>query len=160
MKKQTKFLDNFPVGRMISATKTSPKNNICVFNANICTKSKGKIWYGDLNITTEQVALQEYANEVGETIYVLREKDARFTTENKPVFENAVATFEPKRKILLDDVVEVRTVVKNASFIVGLLSLLSLYLNYLDKVIIIDPVISMLLIISSIGFYLMSIAKS
>ena len=89
----TKF---FTFGRMTSGTKTAPKGHTCVFNANICTKTYGKIWFGDLNLTTDADRLKELASMVGEEIYVLREHDARFENEVKPKFENAVATYEAK----------------------------------------------------------------
>ena len=72
-------------GRMISAHKTSPPGHFCVWNANIVTKSSGKLWFGDLNITKEGSLLKEIAAEVGETLYVLRESDCRFGTEADPI---------------------------------------------------------------------------
>jgi hypothetical protein len=85
----------FYTGRMISASKTAPKGHICVFNANICTKTKGKIWFGDLDLTADVEKLKGLATKEGETIFILREKDARFQNETKPLFENAVAEFDP-----------------------------------------------------------------
>lgn len=82
-------------GRMISGSKTAPKGHVCVFNANVCIKSKGKIWFGDLDLTTDAAELERLAAEKGETIYILREKDARFMNEVKPLYENAVATIKP-----------------------------------------------------------------
>jgi hypothetical protein len=78
-------------GRMISGNKTGPKGHVCVFNANVCIKSKGKIWFGDLDLTSDLPDLQQLAAELGETVYVLREKDARFQNESNPCYENAVA---------------------------------------------------------------------
>jgi hypothetical protein len=72
-------------GRMISSNKTSPKGHLCVWNANIVSKSSGKIWFGDLNITKEGNVLKEIAKEIGETLYILHEKDCRFDTENDPI---------------------------------------------------------------------------
>lgn len=85
------------MGRMISGSKTAPKGHICVFNANLCTKA-GKFWFGDLDLTEDKDKLQVLADEKGETIYVLREKDARFQNEAKPLLENAVAVIEPNRE--------------------------------------------------------------
>lgn len=94
----------FSMGRMISGSKTSPKGHICVFNANICVKSKGKIWYGDIDITADADRLKEYAAHVGEDIFILREKDARFANEAKPKYENAVAIVRPDGTLsILDD---------------------------------------------------------
>ena len=72
-------------GRMISAHKSSPKGQVCVWNANIVSKSSGKVWFGDLNITKEGNLLKEIASEIGETLYVLRERDCRFRTEADPI---------------------------------------------------------------------------
>jgi hypothetical protein len=83
-------------GRMISGTKTAPKGHVCVFNANLCTRSAGKIWFGDIDLTSDKPDLQRLADEKGEAIYVLREMDARFMNEASPKFENAVAVIEPK----------------------------------------------------------------
>lgn len=72
-------------GRMISYSKLSPPGEKCVFNANIITKSNGKVWYGDINLTKEGKLLKEVADYIGEPLYVLRESDCRFRTENDPV---------------------------------------------------------------------------
>lgn len=72
-------------GRIIAAHKTSPRGQVCVWNANIITKSSGKLWFGDLNITKEGSLLKEIAVEIGETLYVLRESDCRFGTEKDPI---------------------------------------------------------------------------
>lgn len=87
--------DFLPIGRMISGTKTAPKGHVCVFNGNICIKSKGKIWFGDLDLTRDAQKLSELAKAKGETLYILKEKDARFKNEAAPLYENAVATVSP-----------------------------------------------------------------
>ena len=43
----------FRSGRMISSTKTCQTGHLCVFNANILTRDRGKIWFGDLDLTTD-----------------------------------------------------------------------------------------------------------
>ena len=83
-------------GRMISGIKKAPKGHVCVFNANVCIKSAGKIWFGDLDLTTDVNDLARLATEKGETVCVLRERDARFTTESAPLFDKAVATISPE----------------------------------------------------------------
>jgi hypothetical protein len=80
----------FP-GRMLSMTKHSPEGHVCVWNANVCTKSKGKIWYGDIDLTDDADDLRNLATSEGEDVYVLREMDGRFYNEQNPKFENAVA---------------------------------------------------------------------
>ena len=76
------------LARMVSFSKSEYRRanpaNIVVFNANIFTESKGKVWWGDLDVTVSKEALQAVANEIGETIYVLREHDGRFENENLP----------------------------------------------------------------------------
>jgi len=81
-------------GRMISGNKRGPEGHYCVFNANVCIKSKGKIWFGDLDLTSDMPDLERLANEVGESVYVLYEMDARFQNESSPLYENAVAVIE------------------------------------------------------------------
>jgi len=87
-------------GRLISSSKSVYVNKFpdhtVVFNANICT-ANNKIWFGDLNITIDSNKLQNLAEEVGETIYILREHDARFYSENNPRLAKAVAIFSPER---------------------------------------------------------------
>jgi hypothetical protein len=80
-------------GRMISSSKTCPKGHTCVFNANVLTRSAGKIWFGDLDLTADAAELTRLARERGEDVYVLKEKDARFATEAAPAWEKAVALF-------------------------------------------------------------------
>jgi hypothetical protein len=82
-------------GRMISFSKKEPKGHICLFNANVCIKSAGKIWFGDLDLMADAKELARLAKEKGETVYVLRERDARFQNEKSPIFENARATISP-----------------------------------------------------------------
>lgn len=78
-------------GRMISGSKQAPKGHVCVFNANLCTKSGGKFWFGDVDITADADDLKRIAAEKGEDVFILRERDARFDNEAKPLLENAVA---------------------------------------------------------------------
>ena len=73
------FEDNgLYMGRTISGGKTAPKGHIAVWNGNIITKKRGKIWYGDLNLTKEVDQLKTIAKTLGEDLYILTEHDARF----------------------------------------------------------------------------------
>ena len=72
-------------GRMISGGKKAPEGHKCVWNANIVTESKGKVWWGDVDITKDAPKLKAIAAEAGETLYVLREMDCRFNTEKDSV---------------------------------------------------------------------------
>ncbi len=82
-------------GRLISSSKgayarTHP-NNIVVFNANLCTVNRGKIWYGDIDVTNDEEMLVKFAAFLGEDIYILREMDGRFSNEAEPKLDRAVA---------------------------------------------------------------------
>jgi hypothetical protein len=89
-------------GRMISGNKRGPDGHICVFNANVCTRGRGKIWFGDIDLTVDAEDLKALAAEQNDTVYVLREHDARFVTESNPRFDWAVAVVEPNGEIIID----------------------------------------------------------
>lgn len=86
-------------GRMISYSKSGYRdrnpNNLVIFNANVCTKKEGKIWYGDLDITIDQKKLSQLAKEIGQDLHVLYEMDGRFENEESPKIEESVLTFSP-----------------------------------------------------------------
>lgn len=90
-------------GRMMSASKTGPKGHVCVWNANVLSKTRGKFWFGDLDLTSDAAEMRTLASKEGEPIYVLREKDARFATEADPNWGNAVAIVYPDGKMEIDD---------------------------------------------------------
>lgn len=80
-------------GGMICGSKSGygqmyPKN-VAIFNANVVT-AKGKVWYGDFDLTLSEEKLVELAKKSGETIYLLYESDARFENEDSPRLERAV----------------------------------------------------------------------
>lgn len=85
-------------GRMISGSKSaysdSHKQNVPIFNANLCTKNRGKIWFEDLDLTLDKDKLAILAIEINEDVYVLRELDARFENAESPKFEEAVVVFK------------------------------------------------------------------
>jgi hypothetical protein len=83
-----------PVGRMISSSKVAPKGHLCIWNGNIIVEGK-KIWYGDLDLTKQAKELKAAAKEIGKPLYILREHDARFDNEAKPLIENAVEVIKP-----------------------------------------------------------------
>jgi len=78
---------NLPMGRMLSFSKSEYRSvnprSICYFNANIVTARDGKLWYGDLDLTKDALALKTVAEQLGEIIYVLKEMDCRFEDEGK-----------------------------------------------------------------------------
>jgi hypothetical protein len=78
--------EGFTPGRMISMSKSSyrekfPENEV-YFNANIFVLKKGKVWYGDLDLTREIEVLKRIASNSGTDLYVLKESDGRFQNEN------------------------------------------------------------------------------
>ena len=87
-------------GRMISASKITPEDHVCIFNANVCSKSRGKFWFGDLDLTDDADDLRKLAADQGETIYILRERDARFDTETAPLFEKSGARISPDGRLI------------------------------------------------------------
>jgi hypothetical protein len=77
----------FIMGRMISGSKSGymeqhPENKV-IFNANIVIPSRGKIWYGDIDLSLDAVELMSVAKHLGEPMYILIEMDARFENENQ-----------------------------------------------------------------------------
>ena len=72
-------------GRMISHSKSGYMdrfpNNEVYFNANIFVLGEGKIWYGDIDITKEKEQLENVAREIGKDLFILREMDGRFGSE-------------------------------------------------------------------------------
>jgi len=88
-------------GRILAASKsgytTKYPKRVVAFNGNVCTKEHGKIWYGDVDTTKDKKALKALAKDLGCVVYVLREMDARFSTEGAPLFERAIFTTEDAR---------------------------------------------------------------
>ena len=58
-----------------------------VFNSVVFTKEDGKVWQGDLDLTLDGDTLKKIAEEIGKTLYVVREMDGRFGAENLPIKE-------------------------------------------------------------------------
>lgn len=77
------------MGRMIGGSKSGYLNqhpeDLVIFNANVITKLRKKIWYGDLNVTLDFDNLKNVADKLGEDLYILSEHDARFGSENEPI---------------------------------------------------------------------------
>ena len=81
--------NNLQMGRMIASSKSSycqeHQGELVIFNANIITETRGKIWYGDVNINLDFDNLKNVADKIGEDLYILLEGDARFGYENQPI---------------------------------------------------------------------------
>jgi len=77
------------MGRMIAANKSDyckeHQGDLVIFNANIITKTHGKVWYGDLNINEDFDNLKNVADQLNEDLYILVEGEARFGYENRPI---------------------------------------------------------------------------
>jgi len=82
-------------GRMLSAGKIQREGQDVVWNGNVCVKSLGKIWFGDIDLIGSNDDLTQLATKLGEPVYVLREMDARFNNEKKPLYDQARAVFHP-----------------------------------------------------------------
>lgn len=72
--------------RMITSSRAAyvsqfPKN-VVAFDGSICTKSKGNIWNGDLDLTRDHHRLQQIATELGEDLYIFNERDYVAEKEN------------------------------------------------------------------------------
>lgn len=95
-----------PSGRMISLSKFGYREahpeNVAIFNANVCTE-RGKLWHGDLDLTLDEALLVETAARLGERLYVLYERDARFANEQRPLLDKAVATIDPDGTTTFDE---------------------------------------------------------
>lgn len=72
-------------GRMISGSKSGymreHPDNLISFNANIVIETRGKIWHGDLDVTSDYENLEKVAETLEEPLYILREHDGRFENE-------------------------------------------------------------------------------
>lgn len=90
-------------GRMLSGIKQAPEGHMCVWNSNLCVKSRGKVWFGDLDLTDDVADLKEFAAQLGEPLYVLREYDARFDNEKMPQFQHAVAIIQPTGEMVVNE---------------------------------------------------------
>lgn len=92
------------VGRMVGGSKSvylydNPKN-LVVFNANVCIRSAGKIWYGDIDVTNDIGALKELAKKLNQTVYVLYEMAARFENEKDPRYSDFAVTVSADETIV------------------------------------------------------------
>ena len=111
--------NEFPFGDMLGGQKwqysESFPNHLVIFNANVLTKSHGKVWYGDLDVSISHVRLKKIAEQVGEPLYVLHEMAARFGEENKPIDKLlAAAVWDTTQSIIfLNEYREARDAVRS-----------------------------------------------
>lgn len=84
-------------GRMIASSKSSyvhaHPEHVVVFNANVCVEPGWKVWYGDLDLTVDELRLHELAFLVERKVYVLYERDGRFQgRDENPLIDRALYT--------------------------------------------------------------------
>jgi hypothetical protein len=65
-----------------------------VFNSNVIIAGK-KVWYGDFDLTIDEVKLVTLAQQLGEIVYLLYERDARFQYEDDPQVDRAIYSVTP-----------------------------------------------------------------
>lgn len=88
-------------GKMISGSKSGyyerNPGHLAIFNANVVVMESrpNKLWYGDLDLTLSLDKLKELSASIGQEIRVLREMDARFENEEKPLVQKFVLKVEP-----------------------------------------------------------------
>jgi hypothetical protein len=75
-------------GRMISGSKTGYRraypDNVVVFNAALADAGGRDLWRGDLDLTLDEPKLVALAADLGTTIHVLYESDARLIGRSEP----------------------------------------------------------------------------
>lgn len=85
-------------GRMISYSKSGYRerhpDHVAIFNANVCV-ARGKVWWGDVDLTIDEPVLATLASRVAETVYLLYESHARFEHEAHPLLDRAVYSVTP-----------------------------------------------------------------
>ncbi len=76
-------------GQIISGSKSyyhqSHPTHVYIANSNICTKKHKKVWFGDIDLTTDAKQLQQISKEIGVPLYLFYEMDARW---KEPDFVN------------------------------------------------------------------------
>lgn len=94
-------------GRLISGSKSmyladNPGHSV-YFNANLVGTTKGKVWYGDVDLDREEdrADLVALAKKIEEPFYILREMDGRFQHESSPLVDRAVAVVHPDGEIVI-----------------------------------------------------------
>jgi hypothetical protein len=92
-------------GRLIGLSKSGYRDahprHLIVFNANVCFGA-GKVWWGDVDLTTDEHSLEALAARTRETVYVLYESDGRFRHEADPLLERAIYSVTPTGHTLFD----------------------------------------------------------
>jgi hypothetical protein len=94
-----------PTGRLLGMSKTGYRNahpgHAVVFNANVCLPD-GKIWYGDIDLTTDEHLLADLAVRTEQIVHILYEQGGRFRNEDRPQLDEAVYSITPTGHTRLD----------------------------------------------------------
>lgn len=79
------------LGRMISFSKGDyvQKNphSVVAFNGNIISLTHGKVWWGDIDLTLDGYKIKTISENIGETLYVLKESDCFYVNENTDYYQ-------------------------------------------------------------------------
>lgn len=94
-----------PTGRLLGMSKTGYRDahpdHAVVFNANVCLAGT-KIWFGDIDLTTDEPLLADLAARTGQVVHLLYERDARFRNEDQPQLDEAIYSITPTGHTSLD----------------------------------------------------------
>jgi len=81
-------------GKMLSGSKGQYRydhpNHMVYFNANLVLSDGTKLWYGDLDITVQEIDIRALAAKLSKTIHILPEMAARFEFESNPDLRQCV----------------------------------------------------------------------
>lgn len=109
-------------GRMISGSKSGYRRehpeNVVVFNACIAGDDGAELWWGDLDLTVDEPKLLALAAELGTTLHVLYESDARYIGREQPDrvdLTPAVARLTPAGETILGTHQRVQKMARNTA---------------------------------------------
>ena len=91
------------LGRLISLSKSRYRerhpDHVVVFNASLATGAGEHIWWGDIDLTTDEPLLAELARRAGIELYVYFEYDSRPGLVKAIDVHDAVAVIHPDRSV-------------------------------------------------------------
>lgn len=88
------------MGRMLSGSKQAPKGQRVFWNGNIYDSSGRKLWYGDINLTTEMKTLERIVEVLEEPIYVTAEQPFRWDVQTAESLEKHVKLDGPDARVV------------------------------------------------------------
>jgi len=121
------------LGMMVSGSKSIYRSNypdnLVLFNANVCAEfiekdsflgiipynitSIRKVWWGDIDITFSRADLIQSAKDLGKTIYVLSEMDARFEHAEKPNWKKYYIKITPEGEEYIGEHVQPHVIIND-----------------------------------------------